>query len=56
MENNLCAEPLWRVWIDTKNRIVSFHEADGCQLMEFQSHELYVSYITGFMGKNYRYQ
>ena len=29
MEKNLCAEPLWRVWIDTKNRIVSFHEADG---------------------------
>ena len=56
MEKNLSAEPLWQVWVDTKNRIGSFHEEDGCQLMEFQSHELYVDYITGFVGKNYRYQ
>lgn len=56
MEQNLSAETLWRVWIDTTNRIVSFHEAEGCQLVEFQNRELYVSYITGFVGKNYRYQ
>ena len=56
MEKNQGAETLWRVWVDTKNRIVSFHEAEGCQLVEFQGRELYVRYITGFIGENYRYQ
>ena len=56
MEQNLCAETLWRVWVDTTNRIVSFHETENCQLMEFQNRELYIDYITGFVGKNYRYQ
>ena len=50
------ADTLWRVWIDTENRIVSFHEAEGCRLMEFRNQELFFSYVTGFMGKNYRYQ
>ena len=56
MEQNLCGEKLWRVWIDTDNRIISFHEENGCQLMEFHSRELYERYIIGFVGKNYRYQ
>ena len=30
-------EPLWRVWVDTRRRIVSFHEEEGCQLLEFRS-------------------
>ena len=23
-------EPLWRVWVDTQRRIVSFHEEESC--------------------------
>ncbi|MBP3510358.1 hypothetical protein [Oscillibacter sp.] len=23
---------LWRIWVDTRQRIVSFHEAEGCEL------------------------
>ena len=49
-------QALWRIWVDTTNRIVSFHEAPGCQLMEFRSRELYLSYIDGFTGRQYRYQ
>ena len=49
-------EPLWKVWIDTANRIISFHEADGCQVMEFRSRETLLNYVFGFVGKDYRYQ
>ena len=47
---------IWRIWVDTKNRIVSFHEAEGCQLMEFHNREMFLSYIDGFTGRQYRYQ
>ena len=33
--------PSWRVWIDTQRRIVSFHEEEGFQPMEFHSRELF---------------
>jgi hypothetical protein len=50
------ANVMWRIWVDTKNRIVSFHEADGCQMMEFRSHDLFLNYVDGFTGRQYRYQ
>lgn len=56
METTARTEPLWRVWIDTANRIISFHEAEGCQVLEFRSREMLMSYVSGFVGKNYRYQ
>jgi len=55
MEQNVC-EQLWRVWVDTQNRIVSFHEMDGCQMMEFRDRETFFRYVNGFVGKSYRYQ
>ena len=42
---------VWRIWVDTENRIVSFHEAEGCQLMEFHNREMFLSYIDGFTNK-----
>ena len=47
---------VWRIWVDTENRIVSFHEAEGCQLMEFHNRDMFLSYIYGFTGRQYRYQ
>ena len=32
MEQNPAAATLWRMWVDTKRRIVSFHEEKDCQL------------------------
>ena len=49
-------ETVWRLWVDTKNRIVSFHAAEGCRLMEFRSHEMFLNYVDEFTGKHYRYQ
>ena len=49
-------EALWRIWVDTKNRIVSFHEAEGCQLMEFRSWEMFIHCVDEYAKKRYRYQ
>ena len=36
MEKTALNEPLFRVWVDTHRRIVSFHEEKGCKLLEFR--------------------
>ena len=45
MEQNPAAATLWRMWVDTKRRIVSFHEEKDCQLLEFRSHEMFLSCV-----------
>ena len=47
---------LWRIWVDTQQRIVSFHAEAGYQLMEFRDHELFLSCVDQYTGKQYRYQ
>ncbi len=56
MEQTNTAENLWRVWVDTRRRIVSFHEEEGSRLLEFRSRDLFFSCIEQYTGKQYRYQ
>lgn len=56
MEQTKPAEKLWRVWVDTRRRIVSFHEEEGCQLLEFRNRDLFFRCIEQYTGKQYRYQ
>lgn len=56
MEKQIAAEPMWRVWVDNRRRIVSFHEEDGCQLLEFRSRELFLSCVDQYTCMQYRYQ
>lgn len=56
MENTMVMEPMWRVWVDPKRRLVSFHEEDGCQLLEFYSREMFLRCVDEYTGKQYRYQ
>ena len=56
MKQNSAAETLWRVWVDTRRRIVSFHEEEGCQLLEFRSHEMFLHCVDQYSGQQYRYQ
>ena len=56
MENKPANETLWRVWVDTHRRIVSFHEEEGCQLLEFRSREMFLSCVDQYTGLQYRYQ
>ncbi|MCI8480220.1 MAG: hypothetical protein HFG08_04990 [Oscillibacter sp.] len=56
MEQVRTAEHLWQVWVDTRQRIVSFHEVEGCQMLEFRNRELFISCMEQYTGKQYRYQ
>lgn len=56
MEKTVVTEPLWRVWVDTNRRIVSFHEEEGCKLLEFRSREMFLSCVDQYTGMQYRYQ
>ncbi len=49
-------EPVWRIWVDTERRVVSFHEVEGGQMMEFRSYELFQSCIDRYTAQRYRYQ
>lgn len=48
--------PIWRMWIDNAQRIVSFHEMEGCRMLEFRSKDLFQSCIDQYMVQQYRYQ
>jgi transcriptional regulator with XRE-family HTH domain len=50
------AEALWRVWVDTRRRIVSFHQEEGWRLLEFRSWELFQNCIDRYTAEQYRYQ
>jgi hypothetical protein len=56
MEQKRTSNDLWRVWVDTQRRIVSFHEEKGCQLLEFHSREMFLSCVDQYSGQQYRYQ
>lgn len=56
MEKNPVTETLFRVWIDTNRRIVSFHEEEGCQLLEFRNREMFLRCVDQYTGLQYRYQ
>ena len=56
MEQKITADNLWRIWVDTKRRIVSFHEEEGCQLLEFRSREMFLNCVDQYTGMQYRYQ
>ena len=47
---------VWRIWVDTNRRVVSFHEEEGSQLLEFTSRELFLRCVDEYAGKSYRYQ
>ena len=47
---------LWRIWVDTRQRIVSFHEAEGYKLLEFHNQELFLRCIDQYTAEQYRYQ
>lgn len=47
---------LWRIWIDNTRQIVSFHEEEGCRLLEFRSRELFWNCVEQYRTQHYRYQ
>ena len=56
MEQNPAAATLWRMWVDTKRRIVSFHPEDGFELLEFRDQALFFRCVDEYTRQQYRYQ
>ncbi len=56
MEKAVVREPMWRMWVDTKRRVVSFHEEEGAELLEFRSWEMFLRCVDTYTGQQYRYQ
>lgn len=46
METTMTREPIWKLWVDTQRRVVSFHEEAGSQLMEFRDREMFCGVST----------
>lgn len=49
-------EKVWQVWVDTQRRIVSFHEEQGCEKLEFRSREMFFRCVDQYTCQQYRYQ
>ena len=52
------AEPLelYRLWVDTRRRSVSFHPESGAELMEFRDREMFLRCVDEYTSQCYRYQ
>ena len=50
MEPNHAVENMWRIWVDTKRRIVSFYEEEGCRMMEFRKEAMFRSCVDQCLG------
>ena len=46
----------WKIWIDNKNKIISFHEVKGFQLLEFHNAEFFQNFLEYYKERQYRYQ
>lgn len=48
--------PPWRIWVDTTQRIVSFHPVEGLELLEFYDQSLFFQCVDEYTRHRYRYQ
>ena len=48
--------PIWRIWVNTAQRIVSFHPAEGFELLEFHDQDLFHHCVGEYTRQRYRYQ
>lgn len=46
----------FRIWVDTKNKIVSFHEEEGCEMIEFYNKEMFLRCVDQYTCRQFRYQ
>lgn len=49
-------QSVWRIWVDTKQRIVSFHPEEGFDLLEFHDQTMFFRCVDSYTNKQYRYQ
>lgn len=56
MENTMTREPIWKIWVDTNRRVVSFHEEADAKLLEFRDREMFLRCVDEYTNQRYRYQ
>ncbi len=49
-------ERVWRIWVNAEDRVVSFHQESGFQMLEFRSWEYFQAAIDQYTQQRYRYQ
>ena len=47
---------IWQIWVDTKQRIVSFHPVEGFELLEFHDQAMFLRCVDAYTSQRYRYQ
>ena len=50
------APQCWRIWVDTRQRIVSFHPVEDFEQLEFRDRELFFRCVDEYTRQRYRYQ
>ena len=50
------APAVWRLWVDTWQRIVSFHPVEGFELLELGDQTLFFRCVEEYTRLGYRYQ
>ncbi len=50
------SQALWRIWVDTENRVVSFHETGRGEMLEFRDREMFLRCVDEYTSKHFRYQ
>mgnify|MGYP000407457613 CR=1 FL=1 len=53
MEHTMTREPIWKMWVDTRRRVVSFHEEAGAQLMEFRDREMFLRCVAMVLSEQF---
>ena len=46
----------WKIWIDNEEKIVSFHEVEGYECIEFQNERFFISLIEEYAKRKYQFQ
>ena len=47
---------VWRIWVDPRQRIVSFHPVEGFELLAFRDRVLFFRCVDEYTRLRYRYQ
>lgn len=47
---------IYRLWVDTRRRVVSFHPEPETELLEFRDRELFLRCVDSYTEQLYRYQ
>ena len=48
--------PVFRIWVDPKRRVISFHPMEGCPKLVFHSRQLFFRCADQYTARQFRWQ